>query len=187
MKDQTMRDQTMILTTDASSGRLEFGRARVHSCRKAENASEGSNCCLNNEMPKHNPEKIPMTRIACISLLLLTLNHLTPAQIDQPATPLTTRQVVDAWITNTETHLIPVADAMPEGKYSFAPSNGEFKDVRTFAQQLRHLAANNYRQAAVILGKRPTADQINEEGPDSVKTKAEIVNYLKGSFAALHN
>jgi hypothetical protein len=51
---------------------------------------------------------------------------------------------------------------------------------------LKHLAANNYRQAAVILGDKPTTDQINEQGPDSVKTKAEIVDYLKGSFAALH-
>jgi hypothetical protein len=60
------------------------------------------------------------------------------------------------------------------------------KNVRTFAEQLKHLAAHNYRQAAVILGDKPTTDQTNEQGPDSVKTKAEIVDYLKGSFAALH-
>lgn len=127
-----------------------------------------------------------MTRITCISLLLLTTSHLAPAQMDKPATPLTTPQVIDAWITNTETHLLPVAGAMPEDKYSFAPSNGEFKNARTFAQQLKHLAANNYRQAAVILGDKPTADQINEQGPDSVRTKSEIVEYLKGSFLSLH-
>ena len=127
-----------------------------------------------------------MTRVTSILLLLLILSHLALAQMDKTAEPLTTPQVIDAWITNTENHLVPVANAMPEDKYAFAPSNGEFKNVRTFAQQLKHLAANNYRQAAVILGERPTADQLNEEGPDSVKTKAEIVNYLKGSFASLH-
>jgi hypothetical protein len=107
---------------------------------------------------KQNPETIPMTRVTWILLLLLILSHLAPAQMDKTAEPLTTPQVIDAWITNTENHLVPVANAMPEDKYSFAPSNGEFKNVRTFAQQLKHLAANNYRQAAVILGERPTAD-----------------------------
>jgi hypothetical protein len=133
-------------------------------------------------------ETTPMKKIKWISLLLLTLSHLATAQMErsQPATRLTTHQVIDAWITNTESHLVPVANVMPEDKYSFAPSNGEFKNVRTFAEQVKHLAANNYRQAAAILGEKPTADQIDEQGPDSVKTKAEIVNYLKGSFASLH-
>src|SRR5438445_12919539 len=75
---------------------------------------------------------------------------------------------------------------MSEDKYSSTPSNGQFKNVRTFAEQLKHLAANNYRQAAVILGQNPTADQSSETGPDSVKTKAEVVEYLKGSFTSLH-
>jgi hypothetical protein len=129
-----------------------------------------------------NPETTPMKNMKRISVLLLILSHLAPAQVDK----LTTRQVIDAWITNTENHLVPVANAMPEDKYSFAPSNGEFKNARTFAEQLKHLAANNYRQAAVILGDKPTADQVNERGPDSVKTKAQVVEYLKGSFASLH-
>jgi hypothetical protein len=130
-----------------------------------------------------------MKKMKWISLLLLTGSYLAPAQMNTPPQPtaqLTTSQVIDAWITNTENHLVPVANAMPEDKYSFAPSNGEFKNVRTFAEQLKHLAANNYRQAAVILGEKPTADQVNEQGPDSVKAKADVVDYLKGSFASLH-
>jgi hypothetical protein len=118
-------------------------------------------------------------------LLLLTASHLVPAQISTPSA-LTTSQVIEAWITNTENHLLPVAEAMPENRYSFAPTHGEFKNVRTFAEQLKHLAANNYRQAAVMLGEKPTRDQLNEQGPDSVRTKSEIVEYLKGSFASLH-
>jgi hypothetical protein len=130
-----------------------------------------------------------MKNMQWISLLLLTLSHVAPAQMGKPSQPvsqLTPGQVIDAWISNTESHLVPVAEAMPEDKYSFAPSNGEFRNVRTFAEQLKHLAANNYRQAAVILGEQPTADQVNEQGPDEVKTKAQIVDYLKGSFASLH-
>jgi uncharacterized damage-inducible protein DinB len=77
---------------------------------------------------------------------------------------------------------------MPADKYSFAPAEnrGEFKGVRTFAQQLKHLAANNYWMAALILGKKASAEMYKERGPDSVTTKAEIIEYVKGSFTALH-
>ena len=63
---------------------------------------------------------------------------------------------------------------------------GDFAGVRTFAQQVKHLSANNYRMAALILLQKPTTEQENETGPESVRTKAEIMEYLKGSFAALH-
>jgi uncharacterized damage-inducible protein DinB len=124
-----------------------------------------------------------------VTLLLLAVANFATAQMDKldaTTNPLTNRQVIEAWITNTETHIVPLAEAMPDDKYSFAPTSGEFKDVRTFAEQLKHLAANNYSAAAKILGEKPTADQANEKGPDSVRTKTEIVEYVKGSFAALH-
>src|SRR5262249_7831200 len=68
----------------------------------------------------------------------------------------------------------------------FAPTAGEFAGVRTFAQQVKHLAANNYRMAAGMLGQNATPDQEAETGPDNVRSKAQIVDYLKGSFVALH-
>jgi hypothetical protein len=79
------------------------------------------------------------------------------------------------------------ADAMPEDKYSFAPTTGEFKGVRTFAQQVKHVAAVNYIFGAAILNEKPPVDVGGESGPDSVKTKAEIMKFLKDSFAYLHN
>jgi uncharacterized damage-inducible protein DinB len=132
-----------------------------------------------------------MNRIVAV-LVLLASGTLVRAQTNRPAdssiaSQLTTSQVVDAWITIAETHLVPAAEAMPEEKYSFAPSNGEFKDVRTFASQVKHLAAANYGLAAKMMGEKPTADQQNETGPESVKTKAEIMEYLKGSFTSLHH
>jgi hypothetical protein len=39
----------------------------------------------------------------------------------------------------------------------------------------------------LILLQKPTAEMENEAGPESVRTKAEIMEYLKNSFAALHN
>jgi len=42
---------------------------------------------------------------------------------------------------------------MPEDKYSFAPTNGEFKGVRTFAEQVKHVAAVNYAFGAAFWEK----------------------------------
>jgi len=106
--------------------------------------------------------------------------------IAQVATSPRVSQVVDFWVTNTEQLVVPAADAMPEGKYSFAPSGGEFSGVRTFAEQVKHIAAANYQLAAGTLGEESPAGTDHETAPDSVKTKAQIMDYLKGSFASLH-
>ena len=115
------------------------------------------------------------------SLLLVLTSNVALAQ-----TRLTVSQALDFWITNTETLVVSAADAMPEEKYSFAPTAGEFTGVRTFAQQVKHLAANNYRMAAYILTQTPTPEQESETGPDALRSKAQIMDYVKGSFAALH-
>ncbi len=78
------------------------------------------------------------------------------------------------------------ADAMPEDKYSFAPTAGEFKGVRTYGQQVKHVAAVNYIFGACILQEKPPVDIGGESGPDAIKTKAEIMKYLSDSFAYLH-
>src|SRR5437660_9836310 len=86
----------------------------------------------------------------------------------------------------TERVLVSSADAMPADKYSFVPTDGEFKGVRTFGQMVKHLSATNYILAAAALGEEPPADAGDELGPEAVRTKAEILNYLNGSFAHLH-
>ncbi|MGA8406415.1 MAG: DinB family protein [Candidatus Acidiferrales bacterium] len=98
----------------------------------------------------------------------------------------TVSQALDFWISNTEELVVPAADAMPAEKYSFAPTAGQFSGVRPFAQQIKHLAANNYRMAAYILNRTPTADERSETGPDAIQSKEQIMEYLKGSFAQLH-
>ena len=110
-----------------------------------------------------------------VSLLLLSGGGLALAQKDKPAEPPTAGQVLDSWVTSMETKLVAVAEAMPADKYSFAPTNGEFRGVRTFAKQLKHAAAVNYLLGAGILGEEPSAEAVDERGPDSVKTKAEII------------
>ena len=93
-------------------------------------------------------------------------------------------EVLAGSITHLRRLVLPVAAAMPEDKYSFAPTNGEFKGVRTFSQQLKHLAASNFSFAATILGEKPPAEMGEEEdGPAALKTKEEIVKYVTDSFA----
>ena len=82
--------------------------------------------------------------------------------------------------------LVSTADAMPADKYGFAPTDGEFKGVRTFGQMVKHLSATNYILAAAALGEEPPADAGDELGPEAVRTKVEILNYLNGSFGQLH-
>ena len=81
--------------------------------------------------------------------------------------------------------IVSAADAMPADKYGFAPTDGEFKGVRTFGQMVTHLSATNYILAAAALGEEPPADAGDEIGPEAVRTKDEILRYLKGSFAYL--
>ena len=123
-----------------------------------------------------------------ISVVALLVAGPLSAQTKQPSRQRTIAEALDSWITNTETHVIPAADALPADKYGFAPPTayGDFSGVRTFAQQVKHLAANNYWMAALISRERPSAEESNETGPDSVQSKAQIMAYLAGSFAALH-
>ncbi|HZS27472.1 MAG TPA: DinB family protein [Candidatus Angelobacter sp.] len=128
-----------------------------------------------------------MKRFICrfVSLLLLACG---PVALAHAASPDDRHgvPVLDEWVTSIEQLVVPAADAMPEDKYSYAPTNGEFKGVRTFAEQVKHLAAANYQLGARILGEEPPVGTRNEAAPDSVKTKADIMEYLKGSFACLH-
>jgi uncharacterized damage-inducible protein DinB len=118
-------------------------------------------------------------------LLLIAFCTFATAQMARSATP-TPGQVLEEWIINVEKEVVPAADAMPEDKYDFAPRNGEFAGVRTFAEEIKHLAAANYQLGSRVLGEQPPAGTAHERAPESVKTKAEIMAYLRGSFACLH-
>jgi uncharacterized damage-inducible protein DinB len=119
-------------------------------------------------------------------LLLLACVAVVAAQTAQTPGPRGAAEIVRRQIANTEKELTGVASEMPDDKYEFAPTQGAFRGVRNFAKQVKHAAAVNHLVAATILGERITADMSEERGPDSVKTKAEIVKYLKDSFANLN-
>ncbi len=88
-------------------------------------------------------------------------------------------------LKSIQDQIVPAAEAMPADKYGFAPADGEFKGVRTFGAQVKHFAATNHILASAALGEEPPADAGDEMGPEGVRTKAEILDYLNASFAHL--
>ena len=127
------------------------------------------------------------TKFLLGALVVLCCSGFALGQMAAPATPAkTSGDAINAILDIGSGEFIAAADAMPEDKYSFAPTSGEFKGVRTFAQQVKHVAAVNYIFGSTILGEKPPVDVGSENGPDSIKTKAEIMQFVKDSFAYLH-
>jgi DinB superfamily len=95
--------------------------------------------------------------------------------------------VLDHQLTGTEKTVVPAAEAMPEDKYDFAPTQGEFKGVRDFGAEVKHMAVANYHLGAAILGEKVPVDTGNgPNGPASLKSKADIVKFLNDSFVYAH-
>jgi hypothetical protein len=117
----------------------------------------------------------------CLMVCSVALGQNTKTTADSPVA-----QVLNHNISGVESEFVPAAEAMPEDQYSFAPTNGEFKGVRTFAEQVKHVAAVNYLVGAAILQEKPPVELGGENGPASVKSRAEIVKFLKDSFAYVH-
>ncbi len=121
-----------------------------------------------------------------IALLLAFTACCAIAQDKAPAT--STPDILNHSLSSVENEFVPAVEAMPDEKFNFAPSPsmGEFKGVRTFADQAKHVAAVNYMLGAAILGEKPPVELKNESAPDSVKTKADTVKFVKDSFAYAH-
>jgi uncharacterized damage-inducible protein DinB len=110
-----------------------------------------------------------------------------PAPTAPPAV-MTIAQIMDRSLTNLEKEFVPAAEAMPDDKFNFAPTQGEFKTVRTFALQVKHVAHTNFMIFSGLLGEKfPDNVKPDEEnGPASMTSKADIIKYLKDSFAMGH-
>jgi uncharacterized damage-inducible protein DinB len=108
-----------------------------------------------------------------------------------PSTPPTIASAIDREVSIIEKEIVEAAEAMPENKFDFSPeklniSGSDYKGVRTFAQQLKHIAASNYLIWSPITGEKPP-DTVNDgKGPDNMTAKAEIIKFVKDSFAFGH-
>ena len=98
---------------------------------------------------------------------------------------------LDRDISGIEKQMVEAAEAMPEDKFNFSPESlnipgSEYKGVRTFALQVKHVAASNYAIWSPLTGDKFPQDFIGGNGPEDLKTKAEIISFLKDSFALGH-
>ena len=85
---------------------------------------------------------------------------------------------------NIEQDFAALAEAMPEDKWSFKPTHGEFKDVRTFGEQVKHVACANEAWAKQMSGEKPPPG-CDSGGQNPAKTKTEILAYLRNSFTMI--
>src|SRR5579872_5958819 len=98
---------------------------------------------------------------------------------------------IDREVSDVEKQVTAAAEAMPESKYNFSPENlhidgSDYKGVRTFGQQVRHVAASNYAIWSGVTGDRFPKDFYGGNGPENLTTKAAILKFLKDSFALGH-
>jgi hypothetical protein len=111
-----------------------------------------------------------------------------PAQQSAP----TLASVVDRDISAVEKQIVDVAEAMPEDKFNFSPETlnipgGDYKGVRSFAVEVKHVAASNWFIWSPLTGEKlPEGLGDDGNGPANKKTKAEIIKFLKDSFALGH-
>ena len=107
----------------------------------------------------------------------------------QPAP--TIASVVDSEISGIEKEIVAAAEAMPEDKFNFSPESlkipgSEYKGVRTFAGQVKHVAVANHFLWAPLTGDTVPDGWEKDNAPENLKSKAEIVQFLKESFALGH-
>ena len=112
-----------------------------------------------------------------------------PAQSSQAAATLAS--AIDREISAIEKQVLEAAEAMPENKFNFSPESlnlpgSNYKGVRTFAVQVKHIAASNYLIWSGLTGDMLPESLKDGNGPEDLKTKAEILKFLKDSFALGH-
>jgi hypothetical protein len=114
------------------------------------------------------------------------------AQDAKPAKPavgtlMSPSATYEKLLSGMESEFVGAAEAMPEDKYNFAPpvTAGEFKGVRTFAAQVKHVAQANY----YFFGGSDFTEAQGKAKSDAIEkltSKADIVQALKDSFTQAH-
>ena len=106
----------------------------------------------------------------------------------QPQQEPEVASTVEHDISAVEKLIVGAAEAMPEDKYNFSPASlnipgADFKGVRSFAVQVKHIAASNYFIWSPLTAEKVPESIKDGNGPENLKTKAEIIQFLKDSFA----
>jgi uncharacterized damage-inducible protein DinB len=137
----------------------------------------------------HIPNRIAIRILLCCALLAAPA--FANAQGSAPAklavgTPEAPAQIYGKLLGLLEKEFVSAAEAMPEDKFNFAPpaTAGEFKGVRSFGAQLKHVAESNYY---FFGGNMSEADmKVKSDAIEKLTTKADILQALKDSLTQAH-
>jgi hypothetical protein len=119
---------------------------------------------------------------------LLALSPIAVLAQAPPAPAPTVASVMDRQLTMLEKQFVPAAEAMPAAQYNYVPFDGE-GGVRSFALQVRHVAAANFAFYSILLGQPlPRGVDLSgpNNGPEDLQSKEQILQYLNDSFALGH-
>jgi len=121
-------------------------------------------------------------------LALLVVSTLAVGESNPPPSVSAT---VDREVTTIEGLVIGAAEAMPEAEFNFSPETlkiqrSDYQDVRSFAAELKHIGASNYLLWSPVTGDKLPGDVQNGSGPEKLKSKAEIIQFVKDSFTLGH-
>ena len=122
---------------------------------------------------------------------LLGVSSLAVGQGASTATVATPADAINAQLGLVEGEMMGAVKAMPAEKYSFAPNAAifvlgqkpEFTKVRTFVEQVTHVAQANYFFFSTMSGMKPDVDM---KAILKITNKDEAVAALAGSFSFGH-
>jgi uncharacterized damage-inducible protein DinB len=123
-----------------------------------------------------------MRKVLFLATILLAISALSiPSNAQQKMEAIKpadspSKVVLDSW-NDIGRKLIAMAEDFPEDKYDFKPTPAQ----RTFAEQLLHAAGANYYFTYPARGDKTKVDE--NPSRSVYKTKADVVAYVKKSFA----
>jgi len=147
-------------------------------------------------LPKKSPLSVFVLSLFCSLGAFAAHPAALPQQVPSAAEMSKKETVASAFLRGLkyqEYEVRSAAEAMPEEKYGYRPAAGKFQnekpefgpaEVRTFAEQVKHVACANFAFAAELDGAKPPA-ACDKGGPDPAKTRKELLIYLRDSFAAI--
>jgi uncharacterized damage-inducible protein DinB len=133
---------------------------------------------------------VPPVRHVVACCLLAASSTLVWSQASPAKPPAGTKvapsQSYGRLLSGMEKEFVDAVEAMPEDKFNFAPTEGEFKGVRSFSGQVKHVTGSSYY---FFGGPNMTEADVKakEDAVEKLTSKAEIVQALKDSFTNAHS
>lgn len=125
--------------------------------------------------------KLSLNALAVLTLLVASLGAAAQTESSHPTNVPDSMNYMWKMVEKDFTSL---AEAMPEDKWNFRPTQGAFSEARTFAEQVKHVACGNEAWAKKLRGEK-SPEHCDTGGPNPAKTKAEILSYLHQSFVMM--